>query len=105
MSLKPPVKRTLLNQVTVTGAGNSVDLMHTYKDYSWQIELTGSPTSIEVRLEGSIDGTNWGILDLITDPSAAGLRHVVNKPIQYIRANVVTLSGGTNPTVTVKFLA
>jgi hypothetical protein len=29
--------------------------------------------------------------------------HVVDKPVKYVRANLITLTGGTAPTVTVKY--
>jgi len=66
-------------------------------------------TAVTVSLEGSIDKVIWG--DLGTHALTAAeitaeeaLFHVVDKVVDYIRANLTVLTGGTNPTVTVEYL-
>jgi len=93
--------KTVLNAKATTGAGSTVDLAHIFDKHTWQMTLTGSPTGVDVTLQGSIDDSNWFELDRTTSTSAE-MRHVVNKPVRYVRGYVTTLSGGTSPTVTVK---
>jgi hypothetical protein len=65
-------------------------------------------TAVTVDLEGSLDNTTW--FQLATHPFSAGdisaegaMFHVIDKPVKYVRANLTALSGGTDPTVTVKY--
>lgn len=62
--------------------------------------VTGSPVSCTYRLQGSNDGTNWFDISAsdITCTSTA-VSHTVDKAARYIRGNLLTLSGGTAPTV------
>ena len=103
----------LLNALALagnTGAGNVLGLttrgiMPMPHRYTWHLIVggTGSFTSYTVNLEGSLDGTNWAQLDQSTN-AAGEMRHVVNKPVRYIRANVVAnvVASGV-PTLTVIF--
>lgn len=98
----------LLDAVTATGAGAAFSVPEKptggqFGAFTWQIIITGAPTSITVNLEGSLDGTNWFQLDTYTG-SANAMQHVVNKPVAYLRGNLVTLTGGSSPTVTVQAL-
>jgi hypothetical protein len=107
----------LLNDILVTagnvGPGNALGLttrgiMPMPHRYTWHTIInyngeTGTYTSLTINLEGSLDGKNWAQLDQTT--SATGeMRHVVNKPIRYVRANVISaVVAANNPTVTVLF--
>ena len=92
-----------------TGAGGSLGLTTRLfpmpNCYTWQTIIggTGSLSALTVNLEGSLDGTNFFTLDQSTNTSGEG-RHVTNKPIRYVRANIAvsTVSSGA-PTVTVIF--
>lgn len=55
--------------------------------YAWQVVFTGTPTSITVNLEGSIDGTNWFTIDT-SSATTSGLKFVVDKPVEYLRCNI-----------------
>ena len=93
---------TSCNNVNVTGPCSQLNISaHPMTKHTWTIVWTGGPSSAQVNFEGSIDGTNWFILDSSITTSSE-MRHVVNKGVMYYRANVVTFSGGTNPAVTVK---
>lgn len=74
--------------------------------FSWQVIVSGGTyTARSVILEASLDGTNWYTVDT---SSAAGseLRHVIDKPARYLRANKVSSTTGTGtPVVTVGFAA
>ncbi|MDP2362896.1 MAG: hypothetical protein Q8M94_03900 [Ignavibacteria bacterium] len=94
---------TLLNAVTGTGAGVSNTLKALFGKMTWEIVVTGDPTVVQVDLEGSINNSTWYALDSSTTLTSE-MRHVVNKPVNYVRANLITLTAGTAPTVTVRFL-
>jgi hypothetical protein len=103
----------LLNAVVLagtTGFGQPLGLttrgiMPMPHRYTWQTIIggTGSFTSITVNLEGSLDGVNWFQLDQSTNATGE-TRHIVNKPIRYVRPNVVAnvVASGA-PTLTVQF--
>jgi hypothetical protein len=100
---------TALNAVTSTGAGTAF-AMPSYGTGSpptrflWQVVTTGGPASISTTLQGSADNTNFYTIDTST-ATAGEVRAIVDKPAKYVRANLGTLTGGTSPTVTVKFIA
>jgi len=65
-------------------------------------------TAVTVALEGSLDGTTYAALAshalVAAEISAeAAIFHVIDKPVRYVRANLTTLTGGTDPTITVKY--
>jgi hypothetical protein len=92
-----------LNAVTATGAGQEFNgPAGMLNGFTWSVVVTGSPTACVVNLEGSInDGTNWFTLDT-SSATTSEMRHVVNKDVQLIRANLATLTAGTAPTVTAR---
>jgi hypothetical protein len=63
--------------------------------------VTGTPAGCTYRLQGSVDGVNFYNIDAsdITCTSSI-VTFNVDKPAKYIRGNLLTLSGGTAPTVT-----
>ena len=72
--------------------------------FAWDTIVTGSPATVSVTLEGSLDGTNWFVLATNTSTSNA-LSHVVDKPVRFIRAQLGTLTGGSSPTISVGIAA
>ncbi len=58
--------------------------------FAWQISVLngGTFTSIQVDLQGSLDGTNWYQLDSSTNV-AGEMRSITGKKAKYIRAKVV----------------
>ncbi len=100
---------TSLNAATGTGAGDvaaiggPAALGGVPRKLSWEVRVTGAPTAIQVDLEGSLDNTNWYQIDTY-NVVANTLRQVVDKGAKFVRANLVTLTGGTSPTVTAKIL-
>ncbi len=85
----------LLNAVTGTGSGDYVDFECLLSQFSCMIRWGGlAPTNTVVRLEGSIDGLNWASLQEVTVTSTNTMFHVINRPVQFIRANYVSKTGG-----------
>lgn len=104
-----------LNAATSTGEGAARDLERPTRRFTMAVSAAGSPSSVVVDLEGSLDGSFWlslgrqngvGLLTVGPDPywvggntySGTEMRHA--HFVRYARANVVTLSGGSSPTVT-----
>lgn len=95
----------ILTAATATGAGPVRDLGGTYVVFTAQYIVTGAPSALAAKLEGSLDGATWFDLTglnvtaagAVTNSADAGVHYAV----AYVRANVVTLTGGTAPTVSV----
>lgn len=83
-----------------SGTGYSPVKIYTkpFHFHTWEIIINGSPTGVDVRLQGSLTGRGWGDLDVYTGLTSVS-RHAVNKLIRQVRVQVVTLSGGTAPTI------
>lgn len=101
---------TLLNAATATGAGSTQKVSQIPSHHTVAATMGGTvvATAVTVDLEGSIDDTTW--FQLARHAFTAGeitaeaaMFHVIDKPVRYIRANLITLTGGTDPTVTVKY--
>jgi len=102
----------LLNAATATGAGSVHTVRTRPAKHTVQCTMGGDvvATAVTVDLEGSLDNSSWFSLAShaftaaeITATSA--MFHIVDKSVRYIRLNLTTLTGGTNPTVTGKYEA
>lgn len=104
-----------LSAAGAAGPGISVDLNGTSNEFTLVTTVTGSPSSVNVNLEGSHDNVNWfGIVSSTSIGSQVVLSTEVTsgQPVgstpdatykphaRYVRAHLVSLSGGTSPTVT-----
>ena len=85
-------------------------------EIGWAVTGTGTPdkaiTALVVAIEGSLTGTTYQALDTALTLSAPeitalyALRFIVDKPTQFIRANVTTCTiTGTTGTVTLTIKA
>jgi hypothetical protein len=72
----------------------------------FQVTVSSIGTNVVIRLEGSVDGTNWFNLDAnntdttLTANGTYGYA-LVQVPVPYVRGRLVSLSGGT-PSVVFK---
>jgi len=87
-----------LGTFTSTGAGSSNDVYPAYKTITWQINSNSSGTAHDVRLQGSLDGSNWFDLDT-SNTTGSELRPPVNWPVRYLRVNVVSMGDATEISV------
>lgn len=80
--------------------------------FTVQAMATGAPTTCTYKLQGTLDtapsGTDW--VDLTTAKSCLTsnderMHHVLDKPVHLIRVYLVSLAGGTAPTVPFSLLA
>jgi hypothetical protein len=99
---------TLLSAAAATGAGTAVMPLKAYTAWSCDAVVTGSPTAVTVRIEGNQGGAAFDPTGMATQictaaQLAAGICSFsfANMPVSLIRGNLVTLTGGTAPTVTV----
>lgn len=103
----------VINAATSAGLSSSYNLQFMPKNHTWATSMTGGPTALSATLQGSIDDIDWYILDTSTDVAgviydSAGadsgkvgeMRHVVNKPVKFLRVDVATFTNGT--TISVK---
>lgn len=89
-----------LNAVTATGAGVSRGI-EGRNIISWSYEVTGGPTAISIQLEGRIGRA--GTYRILSGPIATLGGDIVtgiDANVDEVRLNLVTLTGGTAPTVT-----
>lgn len=73
----PEAVNTLLNAVTATGDGTAVDLGMTVGQFTCAIKAGGTiPTTLTVKLKGSIDGVNY--YDLATHTTGTYTNKIAN---------------------------
>jgi len=96
----------LLDAATATGVSESIDFRSRKPiNHTVQLDYTGSPTVVEIDLEGSLDGDNWISMASHTAGGTPDMFHVTDKMVRHLRVNLTTLTGGTSPTVTVRYEA
>lgn len=95
-----------LNAVSSAGPGSAIFFDTPKKVLSLQVSATGSPTSVDMNLEGSLDGVTfvplWTLTGLSPLPQLIpyprqGSDFLI--PVIAIRANLKAITGGTSPTV------
>ena len=82
---------------------------------NWAIQVTvsglsGGGKSAVFDFDGSLDGTNWGHLTVITKHAGAYtisenetvMYYVQNQPNRYIRVHLLSVTSDTTPTISVK---
>ena len=91
---------TALSAAASTGAGTTIVIPGGATTWTVQLLHTGSPTSVIVDFEGTLDGTNW--LTFRTHTMASSNDEFVLTPVALVtvRLNITALSGGSTPTVT-----
>jgi hypothetical protein len=99
---------TLLSAAAATGPGTAVMPLKAYATWSCDATITGAPTAVTVRIEGTQGGTTFDPTGMATQTCTAGQLTAgicsfsfIGMPVNLIRANLITLTGGTTPTVTV----
>ena len=72
------------------------------RDYTFIVTVASVNTNVIVRLEGSIDGTNYAPIIANQTITANGTTayNVSGRPVKWIRTNWVSEAGGTAATVT-----
>jgi|TARA_R100001015_G_C4545235_1_gene108345 hypothetical protein len=92
---------------TGTALEVAVNNLFSTKNYTFMVTVASINTNVIVRLEGSLDGTNYATLLANRTISANGstFENVVNKPFKWLRPVFVSEAGGTAATVTLSIAA
>lgn len=98
----------IFDQLTAPGSTPSIN-MHVYNKVLFQIVVASIDNSVDVRVEGSLDNSNWFNLDDAgTDVQYTGNGtfqiHKDNFSCEYIRFTFVSEVGGTNVTLDVDMI-
>ena len=73
--------------------------------HTTELIVTGAPATCTYRLQGSRDNSTWfNISAADITCTATTVAFVHGAPAQYVRGNLLTLTGGTAPTVTLKYI-
>lgn len=97
----------LLDGATSTGPGTAFmfDSLRQFVGAGFQVSFTGSPSDVEVQLQGTIDGVYWTLIGNWHSPESPGLiANVTTIPILGVRANLIALTGGSSPAVDAWFV-
>jgi hypothetical protein len=84
---------------TLTAAGTTSAVRAETNHHTLQVIVSGSPSACTVRLEGSLDNSNFFDLSGTQTCTSNLMFHVDGKPVTYVRANLLTWTGGTNAVV------
>lgn len=98
------IHRTFTAQ-SATGATTGLMMNGIATNHSIGLIVTGAPATCTYRLQGSRDGTNWfniSATDITCTSTTAS--NEANKPWPRVRGNLLTLTGGTAPTVTMHYV-
>lgn len=76
------------------------------RNYTLMVTVQDIDTSVVVRLDGSVDGTNFGamISNTIIE-NGTYVYNVIGFPVRKVRANFLKETGGNNARVTFKIAA
>jgi hypothetical protein len=99
----------LLNAATTTGDGPVFNLEFPQLAAAVQAEIAGAPTQAVINVMALLDGGTWDTLAVL-DTSQGYVSGDISPvafpaPIRQIKGNVGTLTGGTNPSVSLYFTA
>lgn len=94
--VKWPAKTSTGSTAVFNVAGNDA--------HTLSVVVTGSPSACTMNLDGSLDGTNFFNLSGDITCTSSVMFHVINRPVTLVRATVSALSGGSSPTVTVRYI-
>lgn len=104
-----PTKFTSLAAVAAVGVGSALANIGTNSLFTMQVILTGAPTAAVVVLEGSLDnGVTYATImtwDTGVGRVSGDLVTIAGYGLDNVRARLVTLTGGTAPTVTAIVMA
>ena len=99
----------LLNAAVTTGDGPVFNLDFPQLAGAVQAEIAGAPTQAVVNVMALLDGGTWDTL-CVLDTSQGYVSGEISPltfpaPIRQIKGNIGTLTGGTNPSVSLYFTA
>jgi hypothetical protein len=92
------LQRVFTATLTAAGTTNSQAVNANY--HTVQVIVSGSPSACTVRLEGSLDNTNWFDISGTQTCTSNLIFHVGGpRSVTYARVNLLTWTGGTNAVI------
>ena len=92
--------QTATGQTSSSGQIRGVVVNHTI-----ELITTGGPSGCTYRLQGTRDAVTWfNISSADITCTSTTVAFEANKPAVQVRGNLLTLTGGTAPTVTLKYI-
>jgi hypothetical protein len=94
------IAQTTTGNTVSSGLMRGVALQHTA-----ELIVTGAPATCTYRLQGTGDGVTWfnvSAADVTCTTSTVAFE--ANKPVMQVRGSLITLTGGTAPTVRLKYI-
>lgn len=85
---------TNLSAVTATGAGSGIDARRSTGS-TWQITAASVTAGGTVKIQGSVDNSNWYDINTVSVSASGNQRSLVDEPHPFIRANVTARTDGT----------
>jgi hypothetical protein len=96
------VESTLSAPAVGTALQVAVNNTFSTRDYTFIVTVANVDTNVIVRLEGSVDGTNYApiIANQTITANGTTVYSVSGRPVKWLRTNWVSEAGGTAATVT-----
>ena len=93
---------TLTAPAAATALQVAVNNLFSTKDYTFIVTVASVDTNVIVRLEGSVDGTNYApiIANQTITANGTTVYSVASRPVKWLKTNWVSEAGGTAATVT-----
>lgn len=98
-------QKTFTAQTTVGATASAGNIRGIAINHTAELIVTGAPATCTYRLQGTRDGVTWfniSAADITCTSTTVAFE--ANKPAVTIRGNLVTLTGGTSPTITLKYV-
>jgi len=96
----------------LTAPGNTAEVLvyennyFSTKDYTLVATVTNINTEVVVRLEGSIDGTNFGpLISNCVTKNGTYVYNITGSPVKWVRGRFFSETGGTDAVVRLSFAA
>lgn len=98
-------QKTFTTQTATGATASAGNIRGIAVSHAAELIVTGAPATCTYRLQGTRDGTTWYNISAsdITCTSTT-VSFETGKPAVSVRGNLITLTGGTAPTVTLKYV-
>ena len=71
-------------------------------NHAYDVRFTGGPSTVSLFIETSINNADWSTLG--AEVTAAITTQAADVLARYVRFRLVTLTGGTTPTIVIKYM-
>jgi hypothetical protein len=98
-----------LGTLAAVGTTFGVNIGPVAHKHTVQVITAGGPTTCAIQLEGTLDDVtsnspDWANLSGSQTCTSSVTFHVADRPVTGIRANLTALTGGSSPTVAIKYV-